>query len=111
MSRRRTTTGFTPAESQPLIVGDSLSMKDLSTLEMHTEEGTRGYLKDGEYYVDMDGKQLPVARVILTTFKPSRGNYKGRGTVCWKNGNKLDNSLNNLFWLPTGPGWPTTPGN
>ena len=63
------------------------------------------YLKDGQLHVNMGGIERPVARVILTTFRPTPGNYKNRGTVCWKNGNKLDNRLDNLFWLPTGPGW------
>ena len=64
------------------------------------------YPKNGTLYVNLDGEEVMVARIILTTWQPNApGNNNGKGVVCWKNGNRMDNCCSNLFWLPTGPGW------
>ena len=76
-------------------MGAHMGPKEASAREMDMPGGTMGYPKDGELYVEMGGKEVPVALAILSTFKPSPGNSK----YGWKNGNKLDNRLENLFWV------------
>ena len=52
-------------------------------------------------------KRYEVGRLILETFKNEEeaGNYKGRGTVVWKDKNKRNNHILNLKWKDGGVGW------
>ena len=52
---------------------------------------TKGY-----YQINIDKKSRRVHRLIAETFIPNPMNYE---TVNHKNGNKLDNSLENLEWV------------
>jgi hypothetical protein len=52
-------------------------------------------------------KRYEVGRLILETFanEEEAGNYKGRGTVVWKDKNKRNNHILNLKWKDGGDGW------
>ena len=63
--------------------------------ELDTEGGTKGYIsEDGIRTICIDGKEVSVARMILSTF----GGVCENGIVNWKNGNRLDNRSSNLRW-------------
>ena len=52
-------------------------------------------------------KRYQVAKLILETFdnEEENGNYKGRGTVVWKDKNQRNNHILNLKWKDGGDGW------
>ena len=57
-------------------------------------------------------KRYQVARLVLECFPPpymmqcsGQGNFLGRGTVVWKDGNSLNCTASNLMWKWSGPGW------
>ena len=57
-------------------------------------------------------KRYHLARLVLECFPPpymmqcsGQGNFLGRGTVVWKDGNSLNCSASNLMWKWSGPGW------
>ena len=78
------------------------------SVEKDLDQGwpTLGYRIGDQLYVDArDGTPVPVARLVLSTFVPSPGNNNNLGTVCWRDGNKCNNQITNLYWDPEGPGW------
>lgn len=56
------------------------------------------YLSGGTYVVSIEGKQYKVHRLIAQTFV---ANPKGHRYVKHKDGNKLNNNVDNLEWINT----------
>jgi hypothetical protein len=56
----------------------------------------------GLYDKDYRPKQLPVARLILTVFKPKSPDMRGNYQPDWIDGNRANNKLSNLEWRRKG---------
>lgn len=58
------------------------------------------YIKNGRYYVNLDGKEFAVDRLVASTFveNPNPKYYK---YVKHKDGNLLNNRADNLYWSET----------
>ena len=69
-------------------------------------EGTTE-IHHGALTIRKNGRRYQVAKLILETFdnEEENGNYKGRGTVVWKDENQRNNHIDNLRFHWRGAGW------